>query len=244
MRYCLIALVCLLTIGTVVAQDGTNSRGYEIALERIQYAKENNETVLFLNALLLEEIPPEIGELTQLERLYANFNHLETLPPEIGNLTNLRILNLSNNELETLPPEFGNLTNLYRLWLHDNQLVDLPTSIASFEELCYLYLRNNPMPLSDVPSEIYQHQATHRAECALELRTVVADDVSQYVETYAPAQSVTEAESVAEAVEIAQTQAVWYIQWIVIGMSLAIIGAIFWILLAYRDPRKSKAKRH
>ena len=45
------------------------------------------------------------------------------IPPEIGNLTNLTYLNLNNNQLTgEIPPEIGQLTNLTQLWLVSNQL--------------------------------------------------------------------------------------------------------------------------
>ena len=38
-------------------------------------------------------------------------NQLTTLPPEIGNLTNLETLFLGRNRLMALPPQMGNLTS-------------------------------------------------------------------------------------------------------------------------------------
>ena len=50
------------------------------------------------------------------------------IPPEIGNLTNLTTLNLENNQLTgEIPPEIGNLTNLTTLNLTENQLRSYPT---------------------------------------------------------------------------------------------------------------------
>ena len=58
------------------------------------------------------------------------------IPPEIGNLTNLEWLVLGSNELtESIPSEIGNLTNLIILYLNNNQLTgDIPESI------CDLYI--------------------------------------------------------------------------------------------------------
>ena len=45
------------------------------------------------------------------------------IPPEIGNLTNLIGLVLSSNQfIGGIPPEIGNLTNLTGLFLNNNQL--------------------------------------------------------------------------------------------------------------------------
>ena len=68
-------------------------------------------------------IPPELGRLTNLERLQLHENGLSgPIPPELGQLANLIFLSLSINELSgPIPPELGQLTILKRLWLHGNQ---------------------------------------------------------------------------------------------------------------------------
>ena len=53
----------------------------------------------------MEELSPEIGNLTSLEELCLVHNRLTVLPPEIGNLSNLSNLDLSYNRLASLPPE-------------------------------------------------------------------------------------------------------------------------------------------
>ncbi len=54
------------------------------------------------------------------------------IPPEIGNLTNLTYLSLSGNQLTgSIPPEIGNMTSLSYLWLGGNQLTgEIPESIC------------------------------------------------------------------------------------------------------------------
>ncbi|MCB0198900.1 MAG: hypothetical protein KDI03_02415 [Anaerolineae bacterium] len=59
-------------------------------------------------------IPPELGDLSNLENLALEENHLSgSIPPKLGQLSNLCDLNLSENELTgTIPPQLGNLTGL------------------------------------------------------------------------------------------------------------------------------------
>ena len=73
---------------------------------------------------LIEEIPAELGSLSNLERLYLNDNYLSgEIPPELGSLSNLVELVLSYDELSgEIPPELGSLSNLTELVLNDNVL--------------------------------------------------------------------------------------------------------------------------
>ena len=101
-------------------------------------------------------IPPEIGDLTNLQNLNFWFNQLTgPIPIEIGNLTNLSNLTLMNNELSgSIPSEIGNLTNLQTLWLHSNHLSgSIPSSIGNLTNLESLSLYDNQLSGS-IPSEI------------------------------------------------------------------------------------------
>ena len=72
----------------------------------------------------LGSLPPQLGDLPNLERLFLPRTGLTgSIPPELGNLSNLWELYLSNNQLTgSIPPELGNLTRLSRLKLSGNQL--------------------------------------------------------------------------------------------------------------------------
>ena len=76
------------------------------------------------NSRLSGQLPPELGRLTNLTRLYLHGNQLNgELPPELGFLTNLTRLYLHGNRLNgELPPWLGRLTTLESLDLSDNQL--------------------------------------------------------------------------------------------------------------------------
>ena len=81
------------------------------------------------------EIPPELGNLANLETLGLSNNRLSgEIPPELGSLANLEDLSLSGNELSgEIPSELGNLANLEDLSLpraHRSQLGGcVPTSL-------------------------------------------------------------------------------------------------------------------
>ena len=83
------------------------------------------------------EIPPELGGLSNLERLYLNGNQLTgEIPPELGGLSNLQRLNLGTNRLSgEIPPELGGLSNLASLSLYENQLSgEIPPELGGLDQ--------------------------------------------------------------------------------------------------------------
>ena len=105
---------------------------------------------------LTGSIPPEIGNLVNLERLGLGDNNLTgSIPPEIGNLVNLEWLTLESNNLTgSIPPEIGNLVNLERLALESNNLTgSIPPEIGNLVNLEWLGLGDNNLTGS-IPPEI------------------------------------------------------------------------------------------
>jgi uncharacterized protein (TIGR02145 family) len=105
---------------------------------------------------LTGQIPPEIGNLTNLIYLYLGGNELNgQIPSEIGNLINLTWLNLGNNQMTgEIPSEMGYLTNLEGLYLDYNEFTgQIPPEIGNLFDLINLNLGNNLLT-GDIPSEI------------------------------------------------------------------------------------------
>ena len=98
-------------------------------------------------------IPPEIGQLVNLEHLdlsgAPNANGLGLIgdiPAEIGDLENLTYLNLSNNSFAEIPPEIGMLQNLTELHLTNSELSGfIPDEIGELISLTELDLSNNDL---------------------------------------------------------------------------------------------------
>ncbi len=104
---------------------------------------------------LTGEIPPELGNLANLGslRLYAN-NLTGEIPPELGNLAHLAILILDGNNLTgEIPPELGNLSSLYSLELSNNALTgEIPPELGNLD-LLYLFLSQNALT-GEIPEEL------------------------------------------------------------------------------------------
>ena len=105
---------------------------------------------------LTGEIPPELGNLGNLSQLRLAYNQLTgEIPPELGNLGNLSEFRLADNQLTgEIPPELGNLGNLRELWLADNQLTGaIPPELGKLANLKSLDLSDNQLS-GAIPPEL------------------------------------------------------------------------------------------
>ena len=102
-------------------------------------------------ACRISHLPPEIGELSNLQTLNLAYNNLTSLPPEVGKLLNLQVLSLSRNSLTELPAELGSFTKLTYLDASHNYLSELPTSTNQLVNIDTLVLWGNQLP---IPLEI------------------------------------------------------------------------------------------
>ncbi|XP_002990693.2 piriformospora indica-insensitive protein 2 [Selaginella moellendorffii] len=98
------------------------------------------------NSALTEEIPPQLGNLTSLERLVLTENRLVgSIPTEIGRLVNLKQLVLSHNLLSgSIPASLGGLSKLMILDLSSNDLSGpFPPEVGSLPSLEKMDLSSN-----------------------------------------------------------------------------------------------------
>ncbi len=124
---------------------------YELLALLKKTAKDRSRS-LDLRSFDLTDLPPEIGDLTDLTDLDLGFNQLVMFPPELGRLENLTRLSLAGNQLSGLSPEIGRLRNLRVLDLRGNRLTRLPPEVGGLTNLVSLNLFANE--LAEVPGEI------------------------------------------------------------------------------------------
>ncbi len=116
----------------------------------------NLEKLTFNRNKLSGNIPPELGNLNNLTNLILAGNDLiGSIPPELGNLDGLTYLNLTYNDLSgSIPAEIGDLSNLTQLWLSNNQLIgDIPPQLGNLTDLTLMLLYNNQLT-GNIPPEI------------------------------------------------------------------------------------------
>ena len=126
------------------------------ARRRIKEAAQTNAERLGLTNLGLTALPPEIGQLQNLQNLALYGNKLTALPAEIGQLQKLRDLHVADNQLTALPREISQLQNLQWLYLYRNKLTALPAEIGQLQKLQVLAPYENQ--LTALPPEIGQLQ--------------------------------------------------------------------------------------
>ena len=96
------------------------------------------QTLSLVHNSLSGPIPPELGNLEQLQELRLRGNSLSgSIPPELGNLEQLQGLRLRSNSLSgSIPPELGKLSRLKQLYLDGNALRGrLPRSLMQLDSL-------------------------------------------------------------------------------------------------------------
>jgi hypothetical protein len=121
---------------------GTEQSPKAIAGERIQAARRLRAPELDLSELGLRQLPPSIGQLTQLQRLNVSRNQLTALPEILEKLTQLQTLHLHDNPKLDLPPEVLGPT-----WLEIYERKVQPARPASI--LGYYFRSRASQPLNE-----------------------------------------------------------------------------------------------
>jgi Leucine-rich repeat (LRR) protein len=139
-----------------VDADGFAMPGTENTWKGVSVTDDHVEKISLPQNNLTGTIPPEVGNLANLDTLYLSFNELTgTIPLELCGLTNLRSLEISYNQLTgTVPPELEALTNLTTLYLSGNELSGpIPSEIGNLINLESLDLTFNELT-GPIPSEL------------------------------------------------------------------------------------------
>ena len=134
-----------------VSTDGSG-RVVGLGLE----GKWDDEANTYVSHGLTGGIPPELGDLANLESLNLRVNDLTGgIPPELGDLANLVALNLGANGLTGgIPPELGDLANLESLNLGANDLTGgIPPELGDLASLESLNLGGNDLT-GGIPPEL------------------------------------------------------------------------------------------
>jgi Leucine-rich repeat (LRR) protein len=106
----------------------------------LEVFKQFDLKALWLHENSIQEIPPEIADLTALTQLRVNNNELRVLPAAVSELVALQVLWLQNNSLSAFPPEILVLTNLTALSVSSNPLLYVPHQLCAVTSLRDLHV--------------------------------------------------------------------------------------------------------
>ncbi|KAH9076035.1 hypothetical protein Ae201684P_012525 [Aphanomyces euteiches] len=138
----------------------------------------------------LTHLPPDIGGLQKLKKLFAQNNQLRSLPMSLMSCSKLEELFVQFNSIREIPDEFSHLSLLHSLSLAHNEIKSLPKALNSLANLKLVDLTGNP--LTDVPEQLRRlhdrHAVLHSRQKRRELITralKVKNAVKQALKTQA-----------------------------------------------------------
>ncbi|MEM6437214.1 MAG: leucine-rich repeat domain-containing protein [Cyanobacteria bacterium P01_D01_bin.115] len=152
-------------------------------------------TELDLSGQGLTELPPEIGQLTQLETLILGkqvegyervgdrflpkvvSNALTALPEALGHLDQLQVLDLSGNPFTTLPEVVTQLPQLQKLVGVRLKLEQIPDSLSQSPQLQQLDLFNNQ--ITTIPDSLAQSPQLQQLDLSVNQITTIPDSLAQ-----------------------------------------------------------------
>ncbi|XAR51188.1 Non-specific serine/threonine protein kinase [Bertholletia excelsa] len=120
-------------------------------------------TLILVGNNLTGNISPEIGQLTQLQRLILQENKLQgSIPKELCNLVNAGEIMLPKNDLSgSIPSCIGNLSKLQRIFLSSNKLKStVPSAFWVLKGLLEMNFSQNSLE-GEVPPEIGNLKAVY-----------------------------------------------------------------------------------
>ncbi|XP_026148571.1 leucine-rich repeat-containing protein 30-like isoform X2 [Mastacembelus armatus] len=146
-------------------------------------------SVLSLARRGMKEVPDELWELLELQKLNLSLNRLKVVPPQLALLSNLVVLNLWGNQLSSLPAEIGHLTRLRVLFAYRNKLTEVPEELGACTQLEVLSLANNqlcslPASLSNLSRlrklNLSHNHIAHVPSCIYDMRALVHSHQAKY----------------------------------------------------------------
>ncbi|KAA0705115.1 hypothetical protein E1301_Tti022224 [Triplophysa tibetana] len=167
--------------------SGRKSAGQDENLPTVERIRKHTVTHFGFRVLILArrgmlELPEELWELTELQKLNLSLNLLRSIPSSLAVLQNLVVLNLWGNQLTSLPPEVGRLRNLKVLFAYRNRLSDVPEELGCCTKLEVLSLANNqltglPASLSALSGlkklNLSHNHITHIPACVYTMKNLV-----------------------------------------------------------------------
>jgi Leucine-rich repeat (LRR) protein len=122
-------------------------------LIRVIKVLESVETLRDITFMDIEtDLPIEVWNLIQINKLTIYDSNIESIPPEIGLLSNLEILRINYSNITDLPNELVRLDSLREVWLESNKLTRIPDVLTKIEGLKSLILYYNE--IGSIPQEI------------------------------------------------------------------------------------------
>lgn len=101
----------------------------------------------------INEIPPQIENLSNLLVVLADCNNIKELPLELFKLKSLAMLSLSNNNISAIPNEIEKV-NIFYLDISNNPIKTLPEIIYKKKRISNLLLHNTN--IQNIPEDICQ----------------------------------------------------------------------------------------
>ncbi|NOR86863.1 MAG: hypothetical protein GQ527_04580 [Bacteroidales bacterium] len=98
---------------------------------------------LSISKLQLKKLPPEIGQLVNLDFLSIFCNQIDSLPESFKNLQKLEVFNGGNNPEIIVGKSFSELKNLRRMYWVNNRWDSLPIGLEGMNWLQDTYLNGN-----------------------------------------------------------------------------------------------------